>query len=68
MVGTHITIYLNGVKTVEGDDPGGFKSGPIAFQLSRGRDMMASFKNIYIKPLKNPTKGTAPQSDNNPRR
>ncbi|MGC4042577.1 MAG: DUF1080 domain-containing protein [Armatimonas sp.] len=67
MVGSHITIYLNGVKTAEGDDPGGFKSGPIAFQLSRGPGMVASFKNIYIKPLAKPTRGTAPKSDMNPR-
>ncbi|MBB6049272.1 3-keto-disaccharide hydrolase [Armatimonas rosea] len=67
MVGTHITIYLNGVKTAEGDDPDGFKSGPIAFQLCHGPNTVASFKNLYIKPLAKPTKGTAPKSDENPK-
>jgi hypothetical protein len=60
MVGDRVTIFLNGVKTADGDDPGGFKSGPLGFQLCHGGNTIASFKNIYIKPLKKPTKGTAP--------
>jgi hypothetical protein len=28
MNGPHIVLFLNGVKTAEGDDPGGFASGP----------------------------------------
>ncbi len=60
MVGPHIVIFLNGVKTAEGDDPGGFPSGPLGFQLCHGGETVASFKNIYIKPLKPATKGTAP--------
>src|SRR5579862_4413131 len=28
MFGPHIVVFLNGVKTVEGDDPDGFPSGP----------------------------------------
>ena len=67
MVGTHVTIYLNGVKTAEGEDPGGFPSGPLGFQLCHGGNTVASFKNIYVKPLKAPTKGTAPKSDENPK-
>ncbi|MDX1933402.1 MAG: DUF1080 domain-containing protein [Capsulimonadales bacterium] len=59
-VGSRVTIYLNGVKTADGDDPGGFPSGPIGFQLCHGPNTVASFRNIYIKPLKKPTKGTAP--------
>lgn len=66
MVGTHITIFLNGVKTAEGDDPGGFASGPLGFQLCHGANTVASFKNIYIKALKKPTKGTAPLRDDKP--
>ena len=67
MVGTHITIYLNGVKTAEGDDPEGFKSGPIAFQLCHGANTVASFKNLYVKALAKPTKGTAPWNDDKPK-
>lgn len=66
MVGGHITIFLNGVKTAEGDDPGGFPSGPLGFQLCHGANTVASFKNIYIKPLKAPTRGTAPKPAKNP--
>ena len=60
MVGPHITLFLNGVKTAEGDDPGGFPSGPLGFQLCHGENTVASFKNIYIKPLKPAAKSTAP--------
>jgi len=60
MVGPHIVIFLNGVKTAEGDDPAGYPSGPLGFQLCHGGKTVASFKNIYIKPLKPATKGTAP--------
>jgi hypothetical protein len=60
MVGDHITLYLNGVKTADGTDPDGFKSGPIGFQLCHGPNTVASFRNIYVKPLAKPTKGTAP--------
>ena len=49
MAGPHITIYLNGVKTAEGDDPGGFPSGPLGFQLCHGDNTVASFRNIYVK-------------------
>lgn len=66
-VGTHTTIYLNGVKTADGDDPEAFLSGPIGFQLCHGGNTIASFKNIYIKTLAKPTKGTAPKSDDNPK-
>jgi hypothetical protein len=59
-VGSRVTIFLNGVKTADGDDPGGFPSGPIGFQLCHGPNTIASFKNIYIKPLAKPTAGTAP--------
>ena len=60
MQGPHITIFLNGIKTAEGDDPEGFKSGPLGFQLCHGENTVAQFKNIYVKPLAPPTKGTAP--------
>jgi hypothetical protein len=66
-VGTKTVIYLNGVKTADGDDPEAFLSGPIGFQLCHGNNTVASFKNIYIKTLAKPTKGTAPKSDMNPK-
>jgi hypothetical protein len=60
-VGHHITMYLNGVKTADGDDPEGLLSGPLGFQLCHGGQEVASFRNIYIKTLKRPTPGTAPK-------
>ena len=60
MAGPHITIYLNGVKTAEGDDPGGFTSGPVGFQLCHAANTVASFRNIYIKTYRPATPGTAP--------
>jgi hypothetical protein len=62
MAGHHVTIYLNGVKTAEGDDPQGFDSGPLGFQLTHGDNTVASFKNIYIK-----TRFTTPGPDGKPR-
>ena len=73
-VGHHITIYLNSVKTADGDDPEGLLSGPLGFQLCHGGNEVASFRNIYIKTRFTaagtegrkridapPTKGTAPR-------
>jgi len=60
MVGDHITIFLNGIKTAEGDDPDGYKSGPVGFQLCHGDNTVASFRNIYVKLIKPEEKGTAP--------
>ena len=54
-VGGHIMMYLNGVKTADVDDPEGYPSGPLGFQLCHGGNEVASFKNLYIK-----TKFTAP--------
>ncbi len=65
-VGSHVAIYLNGVKTADGEDPGGFPSGPIGFQLCHGGNTVASFKNIYVKLLKPATPGTAPASNDKP--
>jgi hypothetical protein len=50
--GDHITQILNGVTTVDIDDPQGAKSGNIALQLHRNHDMEVSFKDILIKPIK----------------
>jgi len=61
MKGTHIVLFLNGVKTAEGDDPGGFASGPLGFQLCHGDNTVASFKNIYIKTYAPAEKSTAPK-------
>jgi hypothetical protein len=60
MVGHHVTIFLNGVKTGEIEDEGGYLDGPLGFQLCHGDNTIASFRNIYVKPLVAPTKGTAP--------
>ena len=49
--GDHITQVLNGVTTVDIEDPQGAKSGIIALQLHRGHDMRISFKDILIKKL-----------------
>lgn len=61
MDGPHIQIYFNGVKTADGDDPEGFPSGPLGFQLCHGANTVASFKNIWIKPLKPALPSTAPK-------
>lgn len=50
--GDHITQVLNGVTTVDIEDPQGPRSGIIALQLHRGHDMRISFKDIRIKKLK----------------
>lgn len=50
--GDHITTVLNGVTTVDIDDPKGAKSGIIALQLHRGQNMTISFKDIIIQELK----------------
>lgn len=49
--GHHVTQVLNGVTTVDLEDPAGAMSGIIALQLHRGEDMRISFKDIRIKPL-----------------
>jgi hypothetical protein len=49
--GDHVTLTLNGVTTVDLDDPPGAKSGVIALQLHRGHDMTISFKDLLIKRL-----------------
>ncbi|MEZ6064900.1 MAG: DUF1080 domain-containing protein [Planctomycetaceae bacterium] len=49
--GDHITQVLNGVVTVDIEDPEGAKSGIIALQLHRGQDMSISFQEIAIKVL-----------------
>lgn len=66
MIGHHITIFLNGVKTVEGDDPDGYSSGPVGFQLCHGANTVASFRNIYVKLYKPATTGTAPTPPQSP--
>lgn len=49
--GDHITQALNGVTTVDIDDPEGAKRGIIALQLHAGHDMQISFKDLLIKEL-----------------
>lgn len=60
-VGSRCTIFLNGVKTGEVDDPGGYESGPLGFQLCHGDNTVASFRNIYVKLVKPALRGTAPK-------
>lgn len=52
--GHHIQMWLNGVKTVDIDDPKGNATGPIGFQLCHGvgNRTDAWFKNVYLRPLK----------------
>lgn len=49
--GDHITQALNGVTTVDIDDPEGAKRGIIALQLHAGHDMQISFKDLLIREL-----------------
>ncbi len=49
--GSKIKQVLNGVTTVDIDDPEGAKSGIIALQLHRGHNMQIAFKDIVIKEL-----------------
>jgi len=50
--GDHVTQVLNGITTVDIEDPEGAKTGIIALQLHKGQDMMISFKDIEIQELK----------------
>jgi len=49
--GHHVTQVLNGVTTVDIEDPEGPTTGIIALQLHRGHNMKISFKDIMLKPL-----------------
>ena len=49
--GDHIKMELNGVTTVDIQDPDGEKRGVIALQLHRGHNMRISFKDIEIETL-----------------
>jgi len=49
--GHHITLELNGIKSVELEDPTGDLSGVIALQLHVGPAMEVQFKDIKIKEL-----------------
>jgi hypothetical protein len=50
--GDHITLELNGVKTVELVDPDGAKRGIIALQLHAGPPMTVRVKDLRLKELK----------------
>lgn len=50
--GHHITLVLNGVKSVDLEDPTGDLSGVIALQLHVGPAMEVQFKDIKIKELR----------------
>ena len=65
MQGHHITMYLNGVKTADVDDPGGFDSGPLGFQLCHGDNSIVGFKNIYVKLIQPQQARTAPAPPRN---
>jgi len=49
--GDHMTISLNGVKTVDIVDPVFAKSGIIALQVHVGKPMEVRFKDLMIKPM-----------------
>lgn len=49
--GHHITQVLNGVTTVDVEDPEGATKGIIALQLHKGHDMQISFKDILLQKL-----------------
>ena len=66
MHGPHVVMWLNGVKTADVEDPEGYKSGPLGFQLCHGANTVASFKNIYVKLLTPALPGTAPKSTDTP--
>jgi hypothetical protein len=55
--GPHIQMWLNGVKTVDTVDTEGFQkkhTGSIGFQLAHGigNKTEASFRNVYLRPLR----------------
>lgn len=52
--GTHITLELNGVKSIEWEEkePGIEQSGFLALQLHSGPEFEMQFKNLMIKVLK----------------
>lgn len=50
--GHHVTLELNGVKSVDVEDPKGDLTGVIALQLHVGPAMEVQFKEIQIKELK----------------
>ena len=50
--GHHVTLELNGIKSVDLEDPKGDLSGVIALQLHVGPAMEVQFKDIQIKELK----------------
>lgn len=50
--GHHITLVLNGVRSVDLDDPTGDLGGAIALQIHVGPAMEVQFKDIRIKELK----------------
>ena len=49
--GHHITLVLNGIKSVDLEDPTGDLSGVIALQIHVGPAMEVQFKDIKIKEL-----------------
>ena len=59
--GHHVKIVLNGVTTLDFDDPDGASAGFFALQLHAGPGMQVNFKDIYVKEL-----GAAPQASNDP--
>jgi len=47
MIGNHVIVYLNGVKTIDGTDDN-FSSGPLSLQYGAGT---IKFRNVRIKRL-----------------
>ncbi|HIG86273.1 MAG TPA: DUF1080 domain-containing protein [Planctomycetes bacterium] len=48
-VGTHVQIALNGLKTVDLDDPKGAAHGRVGFQLHQGQAMTVQFRKLRLE-------------------
>ncbi|MBI3866060.1 MAG: DUF1080 domain-containing protein [Planctomycetia bacterium] len=57
--GSHVTISLNGMTTVDDDFPAMESEGIIAFQIHSGPEMEAQFRYVSLREL-NPATGTSP--------
>ncbi len=48
-MGTHVQIALNGLKTVDLDDPKGAAHGRVGFQLHQGQAMTVQFRKLRLE-------------------
>jgi endonuclease/exonuclease/phosphatase family metal-dependent hydrolase len=61
--GHHLSLSINGVKTVELDDPIGAEAGLIGLQVQGEGAIQVSFRNIRIRRLDPPAATKAPETD-----